>query len=124
VTEMRRDAEGKRHQIFGVLLLMLTVLLAICLVSFSSWDPSFNTQSYRTTYENRAGRWGAAVSDGLFQALGLSAFLLLPPLAIVGWKLIRGRASGAPLMRLLGFGLLVGAVSAALQIVRPGPPWW
>lgn len=53
---MRKETEAKRHEFFGVLLLMVTALLLVCLLSFSRWDPSANTLTYRISADNRAGR--------------------------------------------------------------------
>ncbi len=116
MTDKPRETAGKRHEIFGVLLLMLTALLLVCLVTFNPWDTSFNTRSYQDIYENRAGKWGAAVSDWLFQFFGWPAFLLLLPPAVLGWNLIRGRRSSVPFLRALGFFLLLAASCATLQI--------
>lgn len=111
---MRKETEAKRHEFFGVLLLMLTVLLLVCLISFSGHDPNFNTASERTHASNRVGWIGAYASDWLFQGFGLSAYLLLAPLAVLSWKLIRGRRVSSPLMRTLGFALLVCASCTTL----------
>lgn len=114
---MRKEPGAKRHEFFGVLLLTLTVLVFVCLISFHRWDPSFNTQSYQTTAQNRAGKVGAYVSDWLFQIFGLSAFLLLIPMTVMSWKLIRGKEVISPVMRALGFCLFVCAASVTLQRV-------
>jgi S-DNA-T family DNA segregation ATPase FtsK/SpoIIIE len=114
---MRKEPEAKRHEIFGVLLLMLAVLLFACLISFSQWDTSLNTQSYKLTASNRVGKVGAYVSDCLFQIFGLSAFLLLFPMTILSWRLIRGNKVSSPIMRTLGFCLLICAAGITLQRV-------
>jgi S-DNA-T family DNA segregation ATPase FtsK/SpoIIIE len=113
---MPKNTTGKRHEVFGVLLLMLAILLFVCLISFHPWDPSANTRSDTQNADNSAGRIGAFVSDWLFQIFGLSAFLLLVPLVILGWKMIRGRDITSPGIRLLGFVLLLCAADATLQI--------
>ena len=113
---MPKYSTGKRHEVIGVLLLILAILLFVCLISFHPWDPSANTRSYKQNADNSAGRVGAFVSDWLFQIFGLSAFLLLVPPAVLGWKMIRGRDISAPGMRILGFVLLLCAVDAGLQI--------
>ncbi|MGD0307712.1 MAG: DNA translocase FtsK 4TM domain-containing protein [Acidobacteriota bacterium] len=112
---MRKETATKRHEFLGVLLLMLTILLLVCLISFNRWDASANTQSYRMGVDNRAGRIGAYVSDWLFQILGFSSFLLVLPMAALSWNWIRGKQVASPLMRILGFFLLVCASCAALQ---------
>jgi S-DNA-T family DNA segregation ATPase FtsK/SpoIIIE len=114
---MRKETETKRHEFLGVLLLILTILLLVCLISFNRWDASANTQSYRMSAENRAGRIGAYVSDWLFQVLGFSSFLLLLPMAALSWIWIRGKQVASPLMRTLGFFLLVCAFCAGLQCI-------
>jgi DNA segregation ATPase FtsK/SpoIIIE, S-DNA-T family len=116
VAEMRKETVAKRHEFFGVLLLTLTVLLLACLVSFSRHDPNFNTASERADVSNRVGWIGAYASDWLFQGFGLSAFLLLVPPAILSYKLIRGRRTTAPLMRTIGFALIVCAICTTLMI--------
>lgn len=116
MTEKSRETETKRHEIFGVLLLMLAVLLFICLISFNQKDPSANTQSYKIDAANRVGRLGAFTSDMLFQMFGFSAFLLLLPLTVMGWKLLRGRKLKSPILRALGFSLLVLAACTAFQL--------
>ncbi len=113
---MRKETEAKRHEFFGVLLLMLTVLLLVCLITFSRHDPNFNTASENTHAINRAGWIGAYVGDWLYQGFGLPAFMLLVPMTVLGWKLIRGRTISAPLMRTLGFVLLVCVASTALHV--------
>jgi DNA segregation ATPase FtsK/SpoIIIE, S-DNA-T family len=115
--EMHTGTGAKRHEFFGVLFLMLTLLILICLITFNRHDPNFNTASERTTVENRVGRVGANVSDWLYQGFGFSAFVLLLPTTILGWKLLRGRAVSAPAMRSVGFVLLVCVVSSTTQLV-------
>src|SRR5688500_7829038 len=108
---------GKRHEYIGILLLLITVLLFVCLISYSSLDPSHNVLSYKIKPDNQAGKLGAYVSDYLFQALGFSAFLLLFPLAIISWKLIRGREIYSPYVRGLGIFLLICATSTGLHLL-------
>ena len=120
---MSTEMNPKRHEILGVLLLLLASLLLVALATYNSRDPSFNVVSYKFSADNRVGRIGAYVSDSFFQALGFSAFILLIPLAIVGWKLILGREIRSPLARGLGLLLLVCASSTGLQLLplqRPG----
>lgn len=116
MADIRKETATKRHEFLGVLLLTFTILVLVCLISFSPYDPNANTVSERTTAANRVGWVGAYGSDWLFQGFGLSAFLLLLPLAVLSWKLIRGRKIGSPLMRSLGFGLIVSAACTSLQL--------
>jgi len=109
--------QNKKHEFIGVLLLVAATLMVVCLVSYNPRDPSFNSSSYQTGVRNLVGRIGAHVSDGLFQVFGLSACLLVVPLLILGWKLIRGREIHSPYLRTTGLVLLVGSISTALQML-------
>jgi S-DNA-T family DNA segregation ATPase FtsK/SpoIIIE len=116
---MAGEIAAKRHEFIGVLVLTLAVLLFICLVSYDASDSSFNALSYKAGSDNMVGRIGAYVSDALFQFLGYSAYLLLCPLAILSWKLVRGREVNAPYFRTLGFFLILASVCTALQLAPP-----
>ena len=114
---MLSEMAGKRHEYIGILLLLITVLLFVCLISYNPLDSSYNALSYKASADNRAGKLGAYVSDFLFQVLGLSAFLLLFPLAILSWKLIRGREIYSPYVRGLGLFILICATSTGLHLL-------
>ena len=120
--EKRNGPAAKRHEIFGVSLLMLSVLVFGCLISYNPRDSSFNGLFYKMTADNRVGRMGAYASDLLFQIFGITAFLLLAPMLILSWKLIRGRSISSPSMRTLGFCLLVCAACATLQLASVPVP--
>jgi hypothetical protein len=85
---MPGEVNRKKHEVIGLLLLMVAVLLLLCLVSYNPHDSSFNALSLKLSVDNKIGKLGAYVSDFLFQILGFSAFYLLLPLLILSWKLI------------------------------------
>ena len=114
---MPLHAPAKRHEYIGVLGLVATILLFFCLISYSPQDSSWNALFDKAGAHNRIGKVGAIVSDILFQAIGLSAFLLLIPMAILSWKLIRGRELQSPLMRGVGLGLLIATACTVLQMI-------
>ncbi|MCL2877843.1 MAG: DNA translocase FtsK [Acidobacteria bacterium] len=112
---------AKKHESIGVILLLVALLVFLCLVSYSSGDTSFNTLSPKPTAENKIGRLGAYTSDLLYQTFGFSAFLLLVPLLVIGWKLISGRKIHAKYLKTCGFLLLLSASAAAFQLFPFGP---
>lgn len=114
---MPGDTNTKKHEFIGVLLLMIALLLLLCLISYNPRDPSLNALSLKTGVENKIGKFGAYVSDFLFQVFGFSAFLLVVPLLILSWKLVFGREIHAPYLRTFGLFLLIAASSAALQLI-------
>ena len=107
----------KRHEITGVLLFMAAAIALICLISYDSRDSSLNALFRTPDAQNLAGRVGAYVSDFLFQAFGLAAYLLVLPLFVLSWKLIRGREITSPYLRAVGVALLVISISATLQVL-------
>ncbi len=111
----------KRHEITGVLLLTLALLIFICLVSYNPRDASLNALFFNSATSNWAGRLGAYASDFLYQVFGYTAFLLPLPLAVVGWKLIRGRPLGSPYLRAAGLTLIIVSLSATLQFMPIAP---
>lgn len=113
---MPRDVNSKKHEFIGVSLLILSVLLLLCLISYSPHDPSLNTQPPRFPVDNQIGRIGAYASDLLYQVFGFAVYLLLLPLLILSWKLTFGREIRNPSLKGIGFFLLLTATSALLQL--------
>src|SRR5207247_2977685 len=109
---------ARRHEFVGIFVLILTLLILVCLISYDPRDTCFNALSYKAAPDNRAGRIGAYASDLIFQIFGLPAFLLVLPLALLSWRLLRGRAIEGPFMRGLGFFLVVFVLCTALQLTH------
>jgi S-DNA-T family DNA segregation ATPase FtsK/SpoIIIE len=113
---METEIAAKRHELVGFVIFLSAVFIFLCLVSYNPGDASFNVLTYKPGAENRIGKVGAYTSDLLFQVLGLSAFLLLLPLMLLSWRLVRGRRIEAPYMRAGGFLALLCVFSTSLQI--------
>ncbi|HTY61132.1 MAG TPA: DNA translocase FtsK [Acidobacteriota bacterium] len=119
---MSAEASAKKHEFIGVCILIVTLLLLLCLISYNPHDSSLNALSLKLAIDNKIGRIGAYVSDFLFQLFGFPAFLLLVPLAILSWKLIFGRQISSPYVKTFGFFLLLASLSAGLQLIPiPSP---
>ncbi len=114
---MSGELNAKKHEFIGVILLLTAVLLLLCLATYNPDDPSFNSLSSSTTFENQIGRFGAYVSDFLLQIFGYTAYLLLAPLVILGIKLIRGLNTQTPYLRITGFVILLLSLCTALQML-------
>jgi S-DNA-T family DNA segregation ATPase FtsK/SpoIIIE len=114
---MPGESNAKKHEVIGVLLLVVAVMLGLCLVSYNPHDPSLNYLTDRIATQNRIGPVGAHVSDLFFQLFGFASFLLLAPLLIIGYKLIRGRKIHTPYIRALGLVLLLAGCSTAFQLL-------
>ena len=64
------------REIWGVVIALTALLIAISLVSYSVNDRSFNTPSGAVNTHNWGGFLGAFLADLLLQGLGLSSYLV------------------------------------------------
>ncbi|MDT4953839.1 MAG: segregation ATPase FtsK/SpoIIIE, family [Acidobacteriota bacterium] len=123
-TEARSKApttkNTRRNEIIAILLFALGALLALCLFSYKANDPSWNAAGQNVT-RNWIGPLGANIAAGLFQFVGLAAYLLPLLLLAAAWRRFRTRRIRAPLSRIIGLITLVVAAAAlfAIFIVHP-----
>ncbi|CAN5869251.1 hypothetical protein BH18ACI4_BH18ACI4_13890 [soil metagenome] len=113
---------NRRNEITAILLLALSLLLSLCLVSaaFFPNDPSWNSAGGSET-RNWAGAIGTNVAAGLFQAIGIAAFLLPLLLLAAAWRRFRSQSIGPPLYPLVGLIILVLAASALVSVSQLHP---
>jgi len=111
--------ENKRlNELIGFLCIVVALLIASALVSYSPKDPSFNVAgSSNVAIQNWIGPIGSYGADALFQALGYAAFLLPMALLAVGWKWFRSRAVQSQVATLIGYGLLVISIPSLLTMI-------
>lgn len=79
------------REALGLIMLFLGAFLLLTLLSHNPEDPSFNYASDNAAVHNLAGRTGALLSDGLYQALGYGAFWLVFFLLVPGYRLLRSK---------------------------------
>jgi len=77
------------NEAVGTVLLLISLAVWLCLLSYSSADPSWNTASGALVTHNLLGKFGAKWADLLFQIFGLSVFLLPIHIGLLGWKWVR-----------------------------------
>jgi S-DNA-T family DNA segregation ATPase FtsK/SpoIIIE len=90
------------NEAVGILLLLLSLAVWLCLLSYSSADPSWNTASGAIATHNLLGRFGAKWADVLFQIFGISVFLLPIHVGLLGWKWLRSSFIEGPGYRVSG----------------------
>src|SRR5687768_995688 len=90
----RRTREGT-----GLALIALAALLTVALATWSVDDPSLNNAT-DAPVKNMLGWPGAMVADVFMQLFGLGATAALVPVALWGWRLVRGAALGRVQLRL------------------------
>ncbi len=109
-------------QATGLALLVAAVLLALALATYDRADPSWN-HAVDQPVGNALGYFGACLSDGLLQGLGLGAWLL--PVVLLDWavRLLLGRGLARLWLRLVVLPPMLVAAALALAIF-PAPSFW
>jgi S-DNA-T family DNA segregation ATPase FtsK/SpoIIIE len=114
--------ENKRiNELVGFVGLSLAVLLALCLLSYSPHDASFNVSAAPPASgpaRNWIGPVGAHMADLLFQFCGFAAFLFPVGMFLVAMRWFRSQFVEAPIANLVGAGMLVASLSAELTLVH------
>src|SRR5712691_1323154 len=100
LTDGLREALRRRmRELGGLALIVLTMLLAVALASWSVQDPSLS-HATNTPVRNLLGTPGAIVADLMMQLLGVAALALVLPAAIWGWRLTTHRPLARERLRL------------------------
>ncbi|EKV31968.1 Cell division protein FtsK [Caenispirillum salinarum AK4] len=120
--EMVEAARDGAARVLGLVLVALVGVVATALLTYTPGDPSWNL-AREGDPANALGLFGASLSDGLLQALGLAA--VLPLLAVLSWgvRLISGQPVTAAWARTVG--LIAAAILVSLGLsALPTPPDW
>ena len=101
-------------EVAGLGLIVLAVVIAVALITYSAADPSFNGAGEGAP-GNLIGRPGSYAADLLLQWLGLAAGLLPVILGAWAWSLLSHRGLSVRLLRfaLASFAVLLAAVGCA-----------
>jgi DNA segregation ATPase FtsK/SpoIIIE, S-DNA-T family len=123
LTEEARDALRRRlHELGGLALILLALVFAIALATWSVRDPSL---SHATTspVRNLLGAVGSTVADLSMQIFGMAALALILPIALWGWRLTSHRPLARERIRLVVWVLAI-ALIAAFAACLPRPASW
>jgi DNA segregation ATPase FtsK/SpoIIIE, S-DNA-T family len=104
------------REIWGVVIGLTALLIAISLLSYDGRDRSFNTPSGTLDTHNWGGFVGAFLSDILLQGLGLPSFLLPIFLCIGAAQLFRADYQGFSPTKAAGYTMLLVSVAVLLSI--------
>jgi S-DNA-T family DNA segregation ATPase FtsK/SpoIIIE len=120
VSEHFRDILRRRlSELAGLALLVVALLGAIALATWSVQDPSLSHATQKPIH-NLLGFPGAIFSDLAMQLLGLAAVLLLAPEALIGWRLLSHRPLGQKWRGLIWILVLLLAAGFASTLPRIG----
>ena len=107
--------ESKRlNEVTGFVCLAVGLLVLFSLVSYRTYDPSWNTAAGHVRPQNLVGYVGAYLADLLLQTFGLSALVFPACAFLLGWRWIRSEAIDSPGVKLAGFILLGASLCAGL----------
>jgi len=101
------------NEAVAVVFLFAGLFLLVSLVSYSPFDPSWNTATFAAKPVNLMGRLGAVLADLLLQAFGLAAYAFPILILALGWNWVRSSAIRTPGAKVIGSALLVGSTCAA-----------
>jgi DNA segregation ATPase FtsK/SpoIIIE, S-DNA-T family len=119
---LRELAQRRLREFAGSALIVVSVLLALALATWSVHDPSLS-HATKAPVRNVLGLCGAIVADLLTQLFGLAALALVAPIAIWGWRLASHRRMRRERTR-LAFWLLGIPLWAACAGVLPRTGNW
>ena len=104
------------REIWGVVIGLTALLIALSLLSYDGRDRSLNTPSGTLDTHNWGGFVGAFLSDILLQGLGLPSFLLPIFLCIGAAQLFRANYRGFSLTKTTGYTTLLVSIAVLLSI--------
>jgi len=115
-----------KFDLFTLLLLAATVLLAVSLATYNATDPpSSLVYPPHTQFHNACGPIGAYVSHFLLESLGLGAYYLIASLGVLSIVMLRRKEIDQPALRAVGWTASLVAISTlasmALPYTTPGP---
>ena len=111
------SVHSRVNEVLAIALLALGVLVFFCLISWSPNDWSLNStglgQGHKT--ENWIGIVGAVVSDLLFQAAGVIAYVLPILLGLIAWRIFQAENLKPRTSRIVGFLLFVASAAGIVS---------
>jgi DNA segregation ATPase FtsK/SpoIIIE, S-DNA-T family len=105
------------REIWGVVIGLSALLIALSLISYNANDRSFNTPSGALNTHNWGGLVGAFLADVLLQGLGLASYLLPVFLGMVAVQMFRTTYERIRLGRALSYEILLLSIGVILSVV-------
>jgi len=84
------SGQGRKHEVIGIIAILIGVYLSVCLVSYNRWDPSLFTYT-KAAPSNYGGIAGAYLSDIVYSLIGAAGFAIPVALLIYGVRRILGK---------------------------------
>src|SRR2546426_4467687 len=119
----KSGAAGTRHEMAGVVLVTVALLLGLSLLSYSPRDPILLEESFHPeSVQNLIGQVGMTLATGVFAAVGGGGYLAPIALGILGGRCFLRGGLGVTLRSAGGFTTLLLFLSMLLALHLPGVP--
>jgi S-DNA-T family DNA segregation ATPase FtsK/SpoIIIE len=123
LSDSLREALWRRVcELCGVALIVVALMLATALVSWSTQDPSLS-HATNAPVRNLLGFPGAIAADLMMQLLGIASVALVLPIGVWGWRLATHRALNRERLRLLTWVVAVVLVASFAACLPRTPAW-
>ncbi len=109
------NPHSRANEVLAVAMLALAVLVFLCLVSYNSSDPTFNTASSQKV-QNWIGVVGANFAEALLSLAGSTAYLFPALLALIAWRVFQSASLRPRISRTVGFILFVISASGLIHL--------
>ncbi|TLY26894.1 MAG: hypothetical protein E6K64_00375 [Nitrospirae bacterium] len=119
----KSGAAETRHEMAGVVLLTLALLLGLSLLSYAPRDPILFEESFHPeSVQNLIGQVGMTLATGVFAAVGGGGYLAPIALGILGSRCFLRGGLGVTLRSAGGFTTLLLFLSMLVALHLPGVP--
>ncbi|HEX9861580.1 MAG TPA: DNA translocase FtsK 4TM domain-containing protein [Nitrospirota bacterium] len=108
---------GRASEVLGIVFIGISLLFGLAMFSYNPADPSWGSASSSGMTANLAGRFGAYLSDALYQLLGGGAFLLPFYTLVYGINRITDKERGHRVLKMSGGALLILSTSVLLRLM-------
>ena len=110
--------KGRLHrEIWGVVICLTALLIALSLISYSAADRSLNTPSGALDAHNWGGSIGAFLADLLLQSLGITAYLVPVLLCVAAIRMFRANYQGIQVTKTVAYAILLLSLGVILSVV-------
>ncbi|MBF9032920.1 DNA translocase FtsK [Rhodobacterales bacterium HKCCE2091] len=121
-SHMQAMLEKRGKELFGTVLLVVGLMLALTLMSYSPEDPNWLAAT-DTPPQNYMGRIGASVAAVLMMIVGKGAWVLVAAALVWGTRFVLHRGADLAVTRLLFLPIAVALAAIYAASYPPGPEW-
>jgi S-DNA-T family DNA segregation ATPase FtsK/SpoIIIE len=120
---VKEDRSGKRGgELVGIVSIGASILVGLAVFTFDPADPSWGAATSSSDIGNWIGRFGAYLSDGLFQIIGGGALLIPFYLLVYGVNKAAARERGHRALKTVGALILIVSAATLMRLASERLP--